>query len=113
MQFVSHFSPEKFGVLFDVGHLYQAGFSLEASVGIFGDRIFDVHIHDATTRKECKKATHLPIGKGKINFPRLIAALKIVEYSGWLTLEIHGDEEEIVESKQYLEKLIEEAPINI
>jgi sugar phosphate isomerase/epimerase len=107
MQFVSGFPQDKLGILLEVGHLYQAGFNLEEAIQTFGDRLLDVHVHDATQDKDFKKGTHLPIGKGSIRFPSVINSLRRVRYDGWLTLEIHGSQNEILESKRLLEKLIE------
>jgi len=106
VQFVLHFRSSELGVLLEVGHLHQAGFNLDEAIRAFGKRIFDVHVHDATLDEDYKKATHLPIGKGNIDFPNVIASLREVKYDGWLTLEIHGNESEIVESRKLLEKLI-------
>ena len=105
-RFVIKFPPEKLGVLLDIGHLYQIGINLSQPIRIFKDRLIDVHIHDATLEKNYQKATHLPIGKGTIGFPGFIKLLREVHYDGWLTLEIRGNEKEIIQSKQYLETLI-------
>ena len=104
--FISNFSSSKLGVLLEVGHLYQARFNLDEAIQKFGYRILDVHVHDATLNEDFKKATHLPIGMGNIDFPRVIESLRKVEYNGWLTLEIHGDEGNILESRKRLENLI-------
>jgi sugar phosphate isomerase/epimerase len=106
MQFVSNFPPTELGILLEVGHLYQAGFNLDKAIHTFGSRVLDVHVHDATRQKDFRKATHLPIGKGTIDFSRLIFRLRRVGYEGWLTLEIHGSDREIVESRELLEDLI-------
>ena len=106
MQFVSHFRSSELGVLLEVGHLYQARFNLDEAIQTFGDRIFEVHVHDATLHEDYKKATHLPIGSGNIAFLGVINSLSKVKYDGWLTLEIHGDEGKILESKKLLENLI-------
>jgi sugar phosphate isomerase/epimerase len=105
-QFVSKFPSEKLGVLLDVGHLYQIGIELSAAVHAFADRLLDVHLHDAMRDRDYRKATHLPLGRGTINFPHFIRLLREVGYDGWLTLEIRGSEKEILESKKQLEKLI-------
>jgi sugar phosphate isomerase/epimerase len=106
MRFVSHFRSSELGVLLEVGHLYQAGFHLDEAINTFGHRILDVHVHDATLHEDYKSATHLPIGRGNIDFAKVIAFLRKVKYDGWLTLEIHGSESEILESRKLLEKLI-------
>jgi sugar phosphate isomerase/epimerase len=106
MQFVSNFPPTELGILLDVGHLYQAGFNLDEAIQTFRSRLLDVHVHDATRQKDFRKATHLPIGKGTIDFSQLIFRLRRVGYEGWLTLEIHGSDREIIESKERLEDQI-------
>jgi sugar phosphate isomerase/epimerase len=108
-QFVSKFPPENLGVLFEVGHLYQMGISLSEAIQLFKHRLVDIHVHDATLEKDFRKSTHLPIGRGKINFPELTRLLREVGYDGWFTLEIRGTEKEIVESKEYLERLLKGA----
>ena len=106
VNFVFQFPPSKLGVLMDVGHLYQAKMDLEEAIEKFKSRLCDVHIHDATRQNNFRVATHLPIGKGTIDFSRLIDSLHQVRYDGWLTLEIKGTEKEIVQSKTILENLM-------
>jgi sugar phosphate isomerase/epimerase len=106
MSFVSNFPSEKVGVLLEVGHLYQVGFNLNEAVQTFSRRLFDVHVHDATRQENFREATHLPIGRGDIDFPELIEALRRVNYEQWLTIEIRGSEEEIAESKRRLETML-------
>lgn len=109
-QFVSKFPSDRLGVLLDVGHVYQIGIDLSEAVHIFKHRLLDIHVHDATLEKDYRRATHLPIGKGTISFPSLIYLLREVGYDGWLTLEIRGNEREIMESKKHLDHLIEGMP---
>ena len=108
-RFVSKFPSEKLGVLLDIGHLYQIGIDLSEVIHLFKHKLLDIHIHDATLEKDFRKATHLPIGKGTINFLNLIHLLQEVGYNRRLTLEIRGTEKEIVKSKNYLENLIANA----
>jgi len=106
-EFLSSFPvTQQLGVLLEVGHLYQAGFNLDLAIQTFGHRLLDVHVHDATREKDFRKATHLPLGKGSIDFSRVTRTLDKVGYDGWLTLEIHGNEREIVESRERLENLL-------
>jgi sugar phosphate isomerase/epimerase len=90
----------------DAGHLYQAGIDLDEAVHLFKRRLLDIHVHDAMRDKDYREATHLPIGKGTIDFPRLIDLLRQVSYDGWLTLEVRGNEQELVRSREYLESLV-------
>jgi sugar phosphate isomerase/epimerase len=75
---------------------------------VFKHRLAGIHVHDAKLENDFRKATHLPIGRGTIDFRSLIKLLRAVDYKGWLTLEIRGTEKEIVKSKEYLENLIAE-----
>jgi sugar phosphate isomerase/epimerase len=109
-QFILKFRSDKLGVLLDAGHVYQIGINLCDAVQAFKHRLLDIHIHDATLEKDYRKATHLPIGRGTIDFPEFISILRENGYDRWLTLEIRGDEKEIVDSKEYLENQINTAP---
>jgi sugar phosphate isomerase/epimerase len=112
-QFVSKFSSDELGVLLDAGHVYQIGIDLYDAVQAFRHRLLDIHVHDATLEKDYRKATHLPIGRGTINFPRFMSILRGNGYDRWLTLEIRGNEKEIVDSKEYLEHQINTTPKNL
>jgi sugar phosphate isomerase/epimerase len=105
-QFVSSFPSEKLGVLLDAGHVYQMGIDLSEAISLFRYRLLDVHVHDALLQKDFRKATHLPVGKGTMDFPSLAKLLRESGYDDWLTLEVRGSEREIIESRKYLENLI-------
>jgi sugar phosphate isomerase/epimerase len=108
VQFASNFDSKRLGILLDAGHLYQMGISLSGAVQMFKDRLVNVHVHDATLEKDYRRATHLPIGKGSMDFRSLVKSLQEVYYDGWLTLEIKASEEEIEESRKCLEALLAE-----
>ncbi|MFB0503462.1 MAG: sugar phosphate isomerase/epimerase family protein [Candidatus Bathyarchaeia archaeon] len=107
VQFISNLPSEKLGVLLDMGHVYQMRIDPHEAVHAFENRLLDIHVHDATLEQDYQKATHLPIGKGTINFSEFINLLSKNGYDGWLTLEIRGSEREVIESKEYLDNLIE------
>jgi sugar phosphate isomerase/epimerase len=109
-EFISKFPSDKLGVLLDAGHVYQIGINLYDAVQAFRHRLLDIHVHDATLEKDYREATHLPIGRGTINFPEFISILRENAYDRWLTLEIRGNEKEIVDSKEYLENQINTTP---
>ena len=108
VQFASNFRSERLGILLDAGHLYQAGINLSRAVQMFKGRLADVHVHDATLEKDYRRATHLPIGRGNMDFQNLVKCLQDVCYDGWLTLEIRASEKEIEENRKYLEGLLAE-----
>ncbi|MBR2460984.1 MAG: sugar phosphate isomerase/epimerase [Clostridia bacterium] len=76
-----------------------------------GEYVRDVHAKDGcypTDGKNLGKET--PLGKGKVNFPALIAGLKALGYDGPVTIEreISGEQQtrDILEAKALLEALI-------
>ena len=54
---------------------------------IFGDRIGHVHASD----NHGKRDDHLPIGKGSIDFPKVVKALKEIGYNDTVTLEVFSE----------------------
>ena len=111
MQFVARFSSNELGVLLETGHLFNAGFDIDEAISMFQNVLFDVHVHDAKVRKDFAEATHLPIGLGDMDFTNLINQLRKAGYDGWLTLEIDGNEKQIVENKLFLENLLEKTSL--
>ena len=71
------------------------------------EKIFHFHVHDIDppTWKE-----HYPMGTGFVDYPRLIAKLKQIDYRGLLVLEISGSGSEIeahlIDSKRRLEAFL-------
>jgi inosose dehydratase len=106
LQFVARFSSNDLGILLETGHLFNAGFDIDEAISMFQSMLFDVHIHDAKVRRDFAEATHLPIGMGDIDFTHLMKRLREVGYDGWLTLEINGNEKQIIGNKLFLEKLL-------
>ena len=61
-------------------------------VETLGDKIIHLHTHDIEPETW---AEHKPLIHGFIDYPRLIAALRKIEYGGVLTFEIGGDPEKM------------------
>lgn len=62
-------------------------------------KVFDIHLHDTKGKK-----SHLSLGDGEFNIKEFIYLLEKNEYSGFLTLEVMG-EEEVYSSWQLLRKM--------
>jgi sugar phosphate isomerase/epimerase len=67
--------------------------------------IYHVHVHDNHGGNSAKDDIHLPIGKGAIDFPPIMAALVRTGYDGTITLELEPDV--LVESRARIEEIIE------
>jgi len=100
------------GINLDVANLilYGKGNPVDA-LDVIGPLVRGVHAKDGRYPTDPHKlGEEVPIGQGKVDFPRLIARLKELNYGGAITIEreIEGPQqvEDIRRSKAYLEKLI-------
>jgi len=100
------------GVNFDLANLILYGKANPVdAIEILGPYVQGIHAKDGvwpTNPKELGK--EVAIGKGKVDFPRIIARLKEMKYAGAVTIEreISGPQqmEDVRGAKEYLEKLI-------
>src|SRR5438045_4962521 len=100
------------GVNFDVANLILYGKANPVdAVEIIGPYVQGVHAKDGLWPTDPKNlGKEVPIGQGKVDFPRVIRRLKEMNYQGAITIEreISGPQqmEDIRKEKVYLEKLI-------
>src|SRR5881396_410834 len=100
------------GVNFDLANLILYGKANPVdAIELLGPYVQGIHAKDGmwpTNPKELGK--EVPIGEGKVDFPRIIGRLKELNYRGAVTIEreISGPQqvEDVRASKRYLEKLI-------
>lgn len=94
----------RMGICLDIGHAFRAGVNPEKAVIDYAPRIFDLHIKDVTAAKAEGKA--IEAGRGAIDFPALITALRNIKYNGICSLEFEKDMKDalpgIAESIGYL-----------
>jgi L-ribulose-5-phosphate 3-epimerase len=100
------------GVNFDLANLILYGKANPVdAIELLGPYVQGIHAKDGlwpTNPKELGE--EVPIGKGKVDFPRIVARLKDMNYRGAVTIEreISGAQqvEDVRAAKAYLEKLI-------
>ena len=100
------------GVNFDLANLILYGKANPVdAIELLGPYVQGIHAKDGlwpTNPKELGE--EVPIGKGKVDFPRIIARLKELNYRGAVTIEreISGPQqvEDVRSAKVFLEKLI-------
>src|SRR6266446_2360942 len=100
------------GVNFDLANLILYGKANPVdAIELLAPYVQGIHAKDGmwpTNPKELGQ--EVPIGKGKVDFPRIITRLKELNYRGAITIEreISGPQqlEDVQEAKTYLEKLI-------
>jgi len=100
------------GVNFDCANLimYGKAYPVDA-LDVIGKYVQGVHAKDGLWPANPKElGEEVPIGKGKVDFPRVIEKLRALNYTGTITIEreISGPQqmEDIRKEKEYLEQLI-------
>ncbi|MCD7914878.1 MAG: sugar phosphate isomerase/epimerase [Tannerellaceae bacterium] len=79
----------RIGMCLDIGHDLRNGCDLVADLKKYHTRVFDIHIKDVTDAS--KAGVGIEIGRGKIDFPAFIKALREVNYTGMCSLEYEKD----------------------
>lgn len=87
LDFVRDFSHPNLACNCDVGHLYCVGEDPPAAIAALGKtHVAHVHLEDiARTRVH----QHIVPGAGGINFPAIFAALRLIGYEGFVTVELY------------------------
>jgi len=75
----------RIGLCLDIGHAMRAGVNPAKAVADYGSRIFDMHVKDVSAAVNEGKS--LEVGRGIIDYPALIKALKKIKYSGKCSFE--------------------------
>ena len=95
-------------VNFDPGNLIINGYSPLEAAGVLGPHIVHVHAKDAVRDLAQGRGLEVPLGRGSVDFPALLAVLEEHHYRGYLTIEREQSrqpEEEIGLAVQYLRNI--------
>ena len=79
----------RMGLCLDIGHAQRAGVDPAKAVLKYNKRILDMHIKDVTEAAQGGKA--IEAGRGIINFPALVRALRKIKYPGHCGIEYEKD----------------------
>ncbi|HEY6082627.1 MAG TPA: sugar phosphate isomerase/epimerase, partial [Chitinophagaceae bacterium] len=74
------------GICHDIGYSAQMGFDPAAVTLKYGHRIYEMHIKDMTSGSA--EGTDCEVGRGIIDFPSLVKALRKTKYSGVCSIEL-------------------------
>lgn len=77
------------GLCLDIGHSLRAGTEPGKAIREYKSRLFDLHIKDVNSTAKDAKA--IEMGRGAINFPALVKALKDINYQGVCSIEFEKD----------------------
>ena len=79
----------RMGLCIDIGHVVRIGLDPAKDIKRFGDRLFDVHFKDVSAAKPEGKTVE--IGRGVIDIPSVVKALRKIKYSGIVAIEYEKD----------------------
>jgi inosose dehydratase len=79
----------RFGLCVDIGHTYRINEDPEVVIKKYKSRILDIHVKDVTGRG--KEGSTLEMGRGKIDIPKFLTAVKKSGYKGSLSFEYEKD----------------------
>ncbi|MDR0538166.1 MAG: sugar phosphate isomerase/epimerase [Tannerellaceae bacterium] len=79
----------RLGMCLDIGHDLRNGCDPVEDLKKYHSRVFDIHIKDVTDSSKAGRA--IEFGRGKIDFPAFVKALRAVKYSGSCSLEYEKD----------------------
>jgi inosose dehydratase len=119
--------PRYVKLLLDTGHYAAAGGDPVKAIKTHGKRLVLLHIKDVATKpapaanagpeakdakKEAKNYEFVELGKGKVDFAGVFAALKSVGFSGWTVVELdsvpagRAPKDAALANKTFLEKTL-------
>jgi inosose dehydratase len=80
---------KRIGLCIDTGHTFRLNLDPATELKKYKDRLFDVHIKDIN--EQIPTGQNVEIGRGKMDIPSIMRALKEIEYKGVLGLEYEKD----------------------
>ena len=109
LKLLEEVNEENFGAVLDCGHLNAAKEIIPLSIEKLGEKIMYVHASDNDGRDNY----HFAPGKGTIDWDGVFQALRKHKFNGYIAIDVGGEEvknrlnEEVLEAKNFLEKLFE------
>ena len=100
---------KRMGLCIDVGHTQRLGLDPTVEAERFFDRLLDVHIKDVTSSDA--KGDTVEMGRGVVNVPKLLTALRKLGYARTLHIEFEKDEKDplpgVAETVGYLHGVLD------
>lgn len=80
---------KRIGLCIDIGHVVRLGMNPIEAIKKYGHRMYDMHLKDVDGT--VAKSESIQIGRGVIDMPKLMKALKDVNYQGVMSIEYEKD----------------------
>ena len=108
VQFIEKFNSKYLGLNFDIGHFFCVNEDPQNLIFDLQDYIKHIHLEDIASSK---KHHHLIPGHGVIDFKEIFNSLKLINYTGYVTVELYpyqdNPQDAAIESITYLKSIIE------
>jgi sugar phosphate isomerase/epimerase len=85
---------KRIGLCIDIGHVVRIGEDPVPMIEKYKDRLYDMHMKDVD--KAVADGTSVEIGRGVIDIPKVIQALKKISYKGFVAFEYEKDADDPV-----------------
>jgi len=101
--FIDQFSPDNYGINYDMGNSAAVGFDPKDEIKAYGRRILNVHVKDRLLH-----GTTVPLGQGNADIQKVIEELNSIGYNGNFILQTaRADDDHAGVLCQYRNQVIE------
>ena len=83
----------RIGLCIDVGHVQRLGLDPVKSIKKYADRLYDIHLKDVDKSEADGKSVQF--GRGVLNIPAVLKALKEVKYTGVMAMEFEKESDNV------------------
>ncbi|MBC8767793.1 sugar phosphate isomerase/epimerase [Arenibacter sp. BSSL-BM3] len=83
----------RIGLCIDVGHVQRLGLDPVKNIKKYADRLYDVHLKDVDKSEADGKSVEF--GRGVLDIPAVLKALKGINYSGVMAMEFEKDTDDV------------------
>ncbi len=97
--------PHSVVVAFDPGDFIINGFSPNKAIDLLGKHVMDFRARDAVTDLSLGRGLEVQLGRGSVDWPRLLGTLEENHYQGFLTVERTSEENSLEQCAQAMEYL--------
>ncbi|MDL5512040.1 sugar phosphate isomerase/epimerase [Arenibacter sp. M-2] len=83
----------RIGLCIDVGHVQRLGLDPVKNIKMYADRLYDIHLKDVDKSEADGKSVEF--GRGVLDIPAVLNALKAINYTGVMAMEFEKDSEDV------------------
>jgi sugar phosphate isomerase/epimerase len=96
-RYLASFDSGSLAVNFDPANLVMHGFDPYTALSELNRHVVHVHAKDARSASASRSAAEVPLGHGDVDWMKLTALLRELEYRGWLIVEREGGTQRVAD----------------